>query len=84
MLLGSGDLLRPANQALVRYSGSVLSFCFGKGFERVFQLLLKSGAVHMRRLSLERTCTVVGAKEVRAYVRMPTEAHHTSKLAGPG
>src|SRR5258705_6918689 len=49
VLLDSGDLLRPGNQALVRYSGSVLSFGFGKRFECVLQLLVKRGAIHMRR-----------------------------------
>src|SRR5258708_1938502 len=57
VLLDSGDLLRPGSQALVWYSGSVLSFGFGKRFECVLQLLVKRGAIHMRRLSLERART---------------------------
>jgi hypothetical protein len=54
VVLDSGDLLRPGNQALVRYSGSVLAFGFGESFEGVLQLLLKRGAGHNGRLSLER------------------------------
>jgi hypothetical protein len=42
----SGDFLRPGSRALVRYSGGVLSFGFGKHFEGVLQLLLKRGAGH--------------------------------------
>ena len=54
MVLDSGDLLRPGNQALVRYSGSVLAFGFGECFEGVLQLLLQCGPGHNGRLSLER------------------------------
>ena len=46
MVLNAGDLLRPGNQAWVRYSGSVLAFGFGKRFECVFQLLLQRGTGH--------------------------------------
>jgi hypothetical protein len=46
VVLDAGDLLRPGNQTLVRYTGSVLSFGFGKRFECVLQLLLKGGAGH--------------------------------------
>lgn len=51
VLLDAGDFFWPGNQALVRYSGGVLSFGFGKGFEGVLQLLLKRGAGHKGRLS---------------------------------
>jgi hypothetical protein len=44
--LDAGDLLRPGNQAVVRYSGSVLAFGFSECFEGVLQLLLKGGAGH--------------------------------------
>ena len=46
VLFDSGDFLWPGNQALVRYSGSVLSFGFDEGFEGVLQLLFKRGAGH--------------------------------------
>ena len=46
VLFDAGDRFRPGGQALVRYSGSVLSFGFGEGFEGVLQLLLKRGAGH--------------------------------------
>ena len=46
VVLNAGDLLRPGNQAWVRYSGSVLAFGFGKRFECVFQLLLQRGTGH--------------------------------------
>jgi hypothetical protein len=54
VLLDSGDFLWPGIQTLVRYSGSVLSFCFGKGFEGVLEFLLKRRTGHMRRVSFER------------------------------
>jgi hypothetical protein len=46
VVLDSGYLLRPGNQAVVRYSGGVLAFGFGECFEGVLQLLLKRGAGH--------------------------------------
>ncbi len=46
VLLDSGDLLRPGNQALIRYSGSVLSFGFDECGEGMLQLLLKGWAGH--------------------------------------
>jgi hypothetical protein len=54
VLIDAGDLLRPGNQALVRDSGSVLAFGFGKHFECVLQLLLKRGTGHRGRVSLEQ------------------------------
>lgn len=51
VLFDSGDLFRPGTEALVRYTGSVLSFGFGEGFEGVLQLLLKRGAGHRGRVS---------------------------------
>jgi hypothetical protein len=62
VLLDSGDFFRPGKQALVRYSGGVLSFRFGEGFEGVLQLLLKRWAGHRRRLSLERVRAVLWGK----------------------
>lgn len=52
VVLDSGDLLRPGNQTVVGYSGSVLSLGFGKRRECVLQLLLQGGAGHRERLSL--------------------------------
>jgi hypothetical protein len=52
VLFDSGDLFRPGTQALVRDTGSVLSFGFGEGFEGVLQLLSKRGAGHRGRVSL--------------------------------
>jgi hypothetical protein len=54
VLFYSRDFFRPGVQALVRYSGSILSFGFGKGDECVLEFLLKRGAGHTRRVSLGR------------------------------
>jgi hypothetical protein len=59
VLLDSGDLLWPGDEALVRYSGGILSFGFGKGVECVLQLLLKRRAGHRRRLSLEEVMIMI-------------------------
>jgi hypothetical protein len=53
VLFDSCDFVWPGGHALVRYAGSVLSFGFGEGFEGVLQLLLKRGAGHRGRVSLE-------------------------------
>lgn len=52
MLFGSRDFFRPGDQALVRYSGGILSLLFCEDFEGVLQLLLKRGAGHRERVSL--------------------------------
>jgi hypothetical protein len=49
VLLDSGDLVWPGEQPLVRYSGGVLSFRFGKRVECVLQFLFKRRAGHMRK-----------------------------------
>jgi hypothetical protein len=50
VLFYSCDFFRPGNQAPVRYSGSILSFGFGKRFEGVLQLLLKRRAGHRQEV----------------------------------
>jgi hypothetical protein len=52
VLLDSGDFLWPGIRAVVWYSGSGLSFCFGESVECVLEFLFERRAVHMRRVSL--------------------------------
>jgi hypothetical protein len=52
VLLDSGDFLGPGIRAVVWYSGSGLSFCFGESVECVLEFLFERRAVHMRRVSL--------------------------------
>ena len=55
MLFDSGDVFGPGRYAFVGYSGGVFSFGFGEDVEGVLELLLKCGAGHRGRLSLERS-----------------------------
>jgi hypothetical protein len=53
-MLDSGDFLWPGTRALVKYSGSILSFRFGERDGKVLQFLFKRWARHTQRLSLRR------------------------------
>jgi hypothetical protein len=54
VMLDSGDFLWPGTWALVRYSGSILSFRFGERDGKVLQFLFKRWARHTQRVSLRK------------------------------
>jgi hypothetical protein len=79
MLLYLGDFLWPGTRALVEYSGSVLSFCFGKRVECMLQFLFQRRAIHMRRVSLGEERQFVLPRECPLLQRL-----HESGISGYG